>query len=108
MRYAIQLEKQYSKNDILLGYLNIANFGGTTYSVDAAAKYYFNVPASQLSVGQAAILAGIVQNPNTYRIDQPLREDNGQPTGVVDNPDVLAALDRKSTRLNSIHACQPR
>jgi membrane peptidoglycan carboxypeptidase len=95
MRYAIQLEKQYSKNDILLGYLNIANFGGTTYSVDAAAKYYFNVPASQLSVGQAAILAGIVQNPNTYRIDQPDRADNGAPNGVVDNPNILAALNIK-------------
>jgi membrane peptidoglycan carboxypeptidase len=95
MRYAIQLEKQYSKNDILLGYLNIANFGGTTYSVDAAARYYFNVPASQLSVGQAAVLAGIVQNPNTYRIDQPEREDNGAPNGVVDNPNILAALNTK-------------
>lgn len=96
MRYAIQLEKIYSKNDILLGYLNIANFGGVTYSVDAAAKFYFNVPASQLSVAQAAILAGIVQNPNTYRIDQPDRTDNGKPDGVVDAvAGSLAALDTK-------------
>jgi membrane peptidoglycan carboxypeptidase len=70
MRYAIQLEKEYSKNEILLGYLNIANFGGTTYGIDAAAKYYFNVSASELSLSQAATLAGIVQNPNTYRIDK--------------------------------------
>ncbi|WP_125131394.1 transglycosylase domain-containing protein [Microbacterium sp. 10M-3C3] len=70
MRYAIQLEKEYSKNDILLGYLNIANFGGTTYGIEAAARYYFNVSASQLSVAQAATLAGIVQNPNSYRIDR--------------------------------------
>ncbi|MFG6475111.1 transglycosylase domain-containing protein [Microbacterium sp. P06] len=70
MRYAIQLEKEYSKDEILLGYLNIANFGGTTYGIDAAAKYYFNTPASALSLGQAATLAGIVQNPNTYRIDK--------------------------------------
>ncbi len=71
MRYAISLEQQYSKNDILLGYLNIANFGGTTYGVDAAARYYFGVPATDLSLSQAAVLAGIVQNPNTYRIDLP-------------------------------------
>lgn len=71
MRYAIALEQRYSKNDILLGYLNIANFGGTNYGIDASSKYYFNVPASQLSVSQAATLAGIVQNPNTYRIDKP-------------------------------------
>ncbi|MFJ6652786.1 transglycosylase domain-containing protein [Microbacterium sp. NPDC091313] len=70
MRYAIQLEKQYSKNDILLGYLNIANFGGTTYGIEAAARYYFNVSASELTVSQAATLAGIVQNPNSYRIDK--------------------------------------
>ena len=43
MRYAIALEQKYSKNDILLGYLNIANFGGQTYGIDAAAKYYFGV-----------------------------------------------------------------
>jgi membrane peptidoglycan carboxypeptidase len=69
MRYAIALEQKYSKNDILLGYLNIANFGGRTYGIDAAARYYFGVPASKLNYAQAATLAGIVQNPNTYRID---------------------------------------
>lgn len=71
MRYAIQIEKDYSKNDILLGYLNIANFGGTVYGIEAAARYYFSTTASKLTVGQAATLAGIVQNPNTYRIDKP-------------------------------------
>src|SRR5690606_2723268 len=34
MRYAIALEQKYSKNDILLGYLNISNFGGRTYGID--------------------------------------------------------------------------
>ncbi|WP_309065406.1 transglycosylase domain-containing protein [Microbacterium sp.] len=71
MRYAIQIEKDYSKNDILLGYLNIANFGGTTYGIEAAANYYFNTTAKNLTLGQAATLAGIVQNPNRYRIDKP-------------------------------------
>lgn len=70
MRYAIQIEKDYSKNDILLGYLNIANFGGTVYGIEAAARYYFNATAATLTVAQAATLAGIVQNPNTYRIDK--------------------------------------
>ena len=71
MRYAIALEQKYSKNDILLGYLNIANFGGQNYGIDAAAQYYFGVAAKDLTLGQAATLAGIVQNPNTYRIDKP-------------------------------------
>lgn len=70
MRYAIQIEKDYSKNEILLGYLNIANFGGTVYGIEAAARYYFSTTAADLTVPQAATLAGIVQNPNTYRIDK--------------------------------------
>ena len=69
MRYAIQIEKDYSKNEILLGYLNIASFGGTVYGIEAAANYYFSTTAANLTVAQAATLAGIVQNPNTYRID---------------------------------------
>ena len=103
MRYAIALEQKYSKNDILLGYLNIANFGGRTYGIDAAAKYYFNATAGTLTLSQAATLAGIVQNPNTYRIDQPegsiWDEDgigyNKAPDGLVDDVGEgrLAALD---------------
>ncbi len=70
MRYAIQIEKEFSKNDILLGYLNIANFGGTVYGIEAAARYYFSTSAATLTIEQAATLAGIVQNPNSLRIDR--------------------------------------
>jgi len=70
MRYAIQIEKDYSKNDILLGYLNVANFGGQTYGIEAASNYYFSTTAKKLTLEQAATLAGVVQNPNRYRIDQ--------------------------------------
>jgi membrane peptidoglycan carboxypeptidase len=87
MRYAIALEQRYSKNDVLLGYLNIANFGGTTYGIGAAAQYYFSVNASDLTLSQAATLAGMVQNPNTYRIDKPERERNGAADGYVDTTD---------------------
>jgi membrane peptidoglycan carboxypeptidase len=103
MRYAIALEQKYSKNEILLGYLNIANFGGTTYGIDAAARYYFGVPAASLNVAQAATLAGIVQNPNTYRIDLPKgsivgtdgKGYNKAPDGKIDDIEAgqLAALD---------------
>ncbi|GAA5147829.1 transglycosylase domain-containing protein [Microbacterium pseudoresistens] len=71
MRYAIQIEKVYSKDDILIGYLNLVNFGGTTYGIEAAAQRYFSVSAANLSLTQAATLTGMVQNPNSYRIDQP-------------------------------------
>lgn len=82
MRYAIQIEKDYSKNDILLGYLNIANFGGQTYGIEAAANYYFGTTAAKLNLNQAATLAGIVQNPNRYRIDKP----GGTGTDAEGNP----------------------
>jgi membrane peptidoglycan carboxypeptidase len=103
MRYAIALEQKYSKNEILLGYLNIANFGGQTYGIDAAARYYFGVTAKDLTLAQAATLAGIVQNPNSYRIDKPkgsiVDSDgtgyNKAPDGSIDdiNKGQLAALD---------------
>lgn len=78
MRYAIALEQKYSKKDILLGYLNIANFGGVTYGIEAASEYYFGVHAKDLDYQQAAILAGMVQNPNTFRLDQPGNKANGE------------------------------
>ena len=46
MKYAIGLEKKYSKDQILVGYLNIAGFGGTVYGIEAAAKYYFGMTAA--------------------------------------------------------------
>lgn len=97
MRYAIQIEKDYSKNDILLGYLNIANFGGTVYGIEAASKYYFSTSASKLTVAQAATLAGIVQNPNTFRID--MREGSWTDAeGVAHNSEAdgyASTLDRR-------------
>jgi membrane peptidoglycan carboxypeptidase len=70
MRYAIQLEKEYEKNDILLGYLNIASFGGSVYGIGAAANYYFDTTAAKLTIAQAATIAGMVQEPNSLRIDK--------------------------------------
>lgn len=71
MRYAIQLEKKFSKDEILAGYLNLAHFGGMTYGVGAAAQHYFSTTPDQLTIAQAATIAGMVQEPNTYRIDLP-------------------------------------
>ena len=103
MRYAIAVEQKYSKDEILLGYLNIANFGGTTYGIESAARYYFGTSAANLTLGQAATLAGMVQNPNSYRIDRPdgsiTASDgtklNKAPDGAVDDVqgNELAALD---------------
>ncbi|MCU1474013.1 MAG: hypothetical protein JWQ92_2081 [Amnibacterium sp.] len=69
-RLAIALEKKYSKNQILLGYLNIAPFGGRVYGIQSAAQYYYGVNANKLTAAQAASLLAMVNNPNVLRIDQ--------------------------------------
>jgi membrane peptidoglycan carboxypeptidase len=66
MRLAIQLEKQYTKKEILLAYLNIAGFGGNTYGIEAAAERYYDTNAANLTIAQAASLIAIVQQPG-YR-----------------------------------------
>ena len=67
MLIAVQMEKKYSKYEILQGYLNIAQFGsGSLYGVEAAAKRYFNTTAANLSVVQAATIAAITKNPEKY------------------------------------------
>ena len=66
MKYALAMEKKLSKEQILEGYLNVAYFGAGAYGAEAAARRYFNVPASDLTLPQAATLAGLVQQPVGY------------------------------------------
>ncbi|WP_168203905.1 transglycosylase domain-containing protein [Humibacter ginsenosidimutans] len=70
MKQAIGLEKKYTKDQILNGYLNIAGFGGSVYGVQSAAQYYFGATAKTLTVPQAATLVAILNNPANLRIDQ--------------------------------------
>ncbi|MFN8075290.1 MAG: penicillin-binding protein [Kineosporiaceae bacterium] len=63
MRLAMGLEKKLSKDKILEGYLNIALFGDNVYGAEAASRYYFNKHANQLTLAEAATLAGAVQQP---------------------------------------------
>ncbi|MFC7625722.1 transglycosylase domain-containing protein [Microlunatus sp. GCM10028923] len=64
LRYALALEEKLSKDEILERYLNIAYYGQGAYGVEAAARHYFNTTAEKLTLPQAAMLAGLVQNPN--------------------------------------------
>jgi membrane peptidoglycan carboxypeptidase len=83
IRLAIGLEKEYSKDDILLGYLNIALFGGTVYGIEAAADYYYDVSAADLTVAQSAALLAIVNNPEKFRFDRPDDPANGEANGYA-------------------------
>jgi membrane peptidoglycan carboxypeptidase len=62
-RLALALEKKYSKDEILTRYLNIVYFGRGAYGIQAAALRYFSVDAADLTLPQAAMLAGLVQAP---------------------------------------------
>ncbi|WP_425393330.1 transglycosylase domain-containing protein [Acidipropionibacterium thoenii] len=84
LRYAVAMEKKYSKDQILERYLNIAYYGDGAYGVQAAAKHYFGTTADKLTLPQAAMLAGLVQNPTA--------------TDPVHNPD--AAMNRRNVVLN--------
>jgi membrane peptidoglycan carboxypeptidase len=66
MKLAIALEKKDSKDQILKGYLNIVYFGNGAYGIQAAAEEYFGVPASALTLPEAAALAGVVNSPVYY------------------------------------------
>ena len=66
LRYAIAFEHKYSKDWILERYLNIAYFGDGAYGIEAAARHYFDKPASALTLREAALLAGMVKNPTGY------------------------------------------
>ncbi|MEU6074914.1 penicillin-binding protein [Micromonospora sp. NPDC047074] len=65
MRYAIQIDKEFSKDEILERYLNIAAFGNGAYGIYAASQVYFSKPPSKLKIEEAAMLAGMVKAPST-------------------------------------------
>ena len=86
LRYAIALEKRLTKDQILERYLNIAYYGEGAYGVEAAARHYYSTHAWKLTLPQAAMLAGLVQNPDTVN--------------PVSNRS--AALDRRDVVLNAM------
>jgi membrane peptidoglycan carboxypeptidase len=71
MKLAIGLDKKYTKQEILLGYLNIVGMGSNTYGVESAAQQYFSVSAKDVTLPQAASLIAIVQQPNLQSLDDP-------------------------------------
>ncbi len=63
---AIEISKYYSKDQVLLEYMNAINLGQNTLGVEAASKRYFGKSASDLTVSEAAVIACITQNPSGY------------------------------------------
>ena len=63
---ALWLEMKFTKKEILALYLNRVYFGAGAYGIEAAAQRYFNKPASRLTLGEAALLAGMMKGPSRY------------------------------------------
>ncbi len=63
---AVRLERNYTKQEIMMMYLNTVSFGNNTYGIRTAAKTYFNKEPWQLNIDEAALLVGMLQNPSRY------------------------------------------
>ena len=85
---AVKLARTWSKDRILTAYLNDVYYGNHAYGIQAAAETYFSVAASELTLEQAALLAGLPQAPSFY---DPL---HNQPAALARRDDVLRALRR--------------
>ena len=99
LRYAIGVEKSMTKDQILQGYLNIATFGRSVYGVQAAALYYFGIPASKLNLSQAAMIAGMTKSPSSLDptgpvvgLQDPRREALARRNVVLDKMHVLGDI----------------
>jgi penicillin-binding protein 1A len=79
---ALALESRFSKNQILELYLNRVYFGGGAYGIDAASKKFFGHGAERLSLGEAAIIAGLVKAPSNYSPTADVEAARGR-SGVV-------------------------
>lgn len=86
---ALQLERRASKQEILEMYLNAVYFGKGAYGIDAASEAYFDIHASELTLGQGALLAGILKAPSVYaphlHMDNSLKRRNIVLASMVEN-----------------------
>lgn len=101
---AIEIEKKYSKDEILTMYLNNAYFGNGVWGVQDAARKYFGVDASQVSIGEAATIAGMLKGPSIYNpIDNLENATNRRNTVLnvmVDNGKLDAAQEQQEAQVD--------
>lgn len=84
LKYALDVERNYTKDQILTGYLNLVYYGDLAYGVEAAAQNYFGISASKLNLGQSALLAGIVQQPNAFNPVKNPKDSEARRNAVLD------------------------
>jgi penicillin-binding protein 1A len=89
---AVWLEARFSKKQILELYLNRVYFGAGAYGIEAASQRYFNKPASQLTVGESAILAGLMKGPSRYSPVAATDRSSRRATEVLDEMVKIRAI----------------
>lgn len=109
---ALSLEEKYTKIDILESYLNNIWFGRTIYGVGAASQYYFGKDASELSIGEAAILAGMIRNPTSISPYNDLKRSKDRQIYVLKcmyEQGMISTQDYEAFRYNEIkiHFAKP-
>jgi penicillin-binding protein 1A len=104
---ALALERKFSKNQILELYLNRVYFGGGAYGIDAASRKFFGHGANHLSLGEAAIIAGLVKAPSNYSPTADIEAARSRSRVVLDtmarngfiSPDVAATVNPADVRI---------
>ena len=91
---ALELTKKYSKKEILTMYLNNAYFGNGVWGVEDASKKYFGVSASQLTLDEAATLAGMLKGPELYNPLNSIEASTNRRDTVLQNMVVAGYIDK--------------
>ncbi|MEO7267801.1 MAG: transglycosylase domain-containing protein [Knoellia sp.] len=95
LKYALDVERNYTKDQILTGYLNLVYYGDQAYGVEAAAQNYFGISASKLNLGQSALLAGIVQQPTKFNPVLNPKDSQARRNAVLDRMQVVGSATAK-------------
>ena len=93
---ALEINKKYSKKEILTMYLNNAYFGNGVWGIEDASKKYFGVSASQLSLDQSAVLAGMLKGPEIYNPLYSVENATNRRNTVLQNMVVAGYIDQKT------------
>ncbi|WP_062351432.1 transglycosylase domain-containing protein [Bacillus kwashiorkori] len=104
--YTIRLEANYTKEEILEGYLNTIYYGHGAYGVEAASRFYFNKSAKDLSLSEAALLAGIPKGPSRFSPFVSLEKAKQRQALILqlmEKKDIITEQQRKSALTEEIN-----
>ena len=99
MILAMAMERKFSKQEILELYLNRVYFGGGAYGIDAASRRFFGHPADRLSLGEAAIIAGLVKAPSSY-------SPTADAQAAIDRAKIVIETMQESGKISAVEAAR--